>query len=138
MRKILFRGQTRRKGEKVWMNSKPVDSNWVYGGVFPGEGDYSVIYTIDDIDSYPVYTNTVGQFTGLVDKNGTQIFEGDIIKRFWLGSEIIYCIKYEEENACFIGKALNKSGFTTFNNDSEMFEIIGNIHDNPELLGGEV
>ena len=76
----------------------------------------------------------MGQYTGLTDKNGNRIFEGDIIKRFWLGAEIIYCVQYGGENASFIGKAMNKRGFTTFDNDGEMFEVIGNIHDNPELL----
>ena len=70
----------------------------------------------------------------MTDKNGKRIFEGDIIKRFWLGAEIIYCVQYDGGNTRFIGKAMNKRGFTTFDNDGEMFEIIGNIHDNPELL----
>ena len=85
-------------------------------------------------EGYPVDLETVGQYTGLTDKNGNRIFEGDIIKRFWLGAEIIYCVQYDGENASFIGKAMNKRGFTTFDNDGEMFEVIGNIHDNPELL----
>ena len=82
--------------------------------------------------------STVGQYTGLKDKNGKRIFEGDIIKRFWMGAEIIYCVRYDAENAHFIGKALNKNGFTSFDGDGEMFEVIGNINDNPEMLkGGE-
>ena len=45
MKEILFRGQTRKKGEKVFVGSgKPVDGNWVYGGVFQGQGDFSIIY----------------------------------------------------------------------------------------------
>lgn len=45
-------------------------SNWVYGGIFKGDGAYSVIYTYDPIDKYPVYSDTVGQYTGVDDKNG--------------------------------------------------------------------
>lgn len=80
-REILFRGQTRRKGEKVRISGEPVDSNWVYGGIFPGEGDFSIIYqTKPKIEKFTVYSDTVGQFTGLTDKNGlTKIFEYDII-----------------------------------------------------------
>ena len=42
MRDLLFRGQTRKKGEKVFMDGRPVDANWVYGGIFQGKGDFSV------------------------------------------------------------------------------------------------
>lgn len=138
MRKILFRGQTRRKGEKVWMNSKPVDSNWVYGGIFPGEGDFSVIYTLDDIDSYPVYTNTVGQFTGLVDKNGTKIFEGDIIEGLdYTPEDGGYGVVYFEDGA-FEVRGNDCVGTFHENYWGKDFEVIGNIYDNPELLGEEV
>ena len=50
MRDLLFRGQTRKKGEKVFMDGTPVDGNWVYGGVFQGKGDFSVIYTYDPVE----------------------------------------------------------------------------------------
>ena len=135
MREILFRGKQIDNGE------------WVEGAFLNDRGGaFYICPSVSDIsygDSgnrrrigcwYKVGQSTVGQFTGLTDKNGKRIFEGDIIKRFWLGSEIIYCVIYDGESARFIGKAMNKSGFTTFDNDGEMFEVIGNIHDNPELL----
>ena len=56
MRDLLFRGQTRRKGERVLMNGKPIDANWVYGGIFQGKGDFSVIYTYEPIKKMPAVT----------------------------------------------------------------------------------
>ena len=127
MREILFRGKRTDNGE------------WVYGNLVRGcDEKYAYIVEFGNRELCRNYVNvnpdTVGQYTGLTDKNGKKIFEGDIIKRFWLGAEIIYCVRYDGEGAHFIGKAMNKSGFTTFDNDGEMFEVIGNIHDNPELL----
>ena len=63
MREILFRGQTRRKGEKVRLDGAPVDSNWVYGGV---SQNGRIIYQMEpEINKFPVYPDTVGQYTGL-------------------------------------------------------------------------
>ena len=130
MRDILFRGKRIDNGK------------WVYGAYQPTvewggrKWDVSIASATEYgwLEDILVIPETVGQYTGLTDKNGRGIFEGDIIKRFWLGAEIIYCVQYDSGNARFIGKAMNKRGFTTFDNDGEMFEIIGNIHDNPELL----
>lgn len=84
---------------------------------------------------YIVNPETVGQYTGLKDKNGTKIFEGDIVKRFWFDIMCIYQIDYDNVLACFSGRA--GMNFTAFYCDSEEFEVIGNIYDNPELLEGD-
>ena len=131
MREILFRGQTRRKGEKVRMDGSPVDSNWVYGGILPGEGDRSIIYqTEPEIDKFPVYSDTVGQYTGLKDKNGTRIFEGDIVNcNYFCG------VVYFYEGAWCVSE---KDKYPEDLYDLISLEVIGNIHDNPELLGRSV
>ena len=80
MREHLFKGQTRRKGERVWMNGELVDSHWVYGGLFQGNGDFSVIYTYDPIGKRTVYSDTVCEYTGQLDRDGMKIFEHDVMK----------------------------------------------------------
>lgn len=136
MREILFRGQTRRKGEKVRMDGTPVESNWVYGGVLQGTGDFSFIYqTKPSIEKMPVYTNTLGQYTGLTDKCSTKIFEGDIIQNVTEGKTAV--VQWFSEYSAFMlwCKSENQV-YWLYNNDFHNIEVIGNIYDNPELLGG--
>ena len=81
MREILFRGQTRRYGEKVRMgDGKKLPSQWVYGSIFAGTGDFSVIYGAKTeefagaaIEKHTVYSDTVGQYTGLKDTSNLTI-----------------------------------------------------------------
>ncbi len=141
MREILFRGQTRRRGERVYLNGNPVDSNWVYGGIFPQNngGDYAIIYSYDPIEKHVVYADTVGQFTGITDKNGAKIFEGDIVKTKKYGKIVghscvndydIFSVKYEP--AMFRLEHHNRE--FVFVDEGTDYEVVGNIYDNPELL----
>ena len=133
MREFLFRGQTRRKGQKVWMDGTPVDSNWVEGyGVCVGKGDFSVIYAGSPVEKFTVYTDTVGQFTGLTDKNGKKIFEGDIVATAWDRG----VVSYGEFNCSCCDGVFGWSFGNADIRDYDRYEVIGNIHDNPELLGG--
>ena len=82
---------------------------------------------------------TVGQYTGLKDKNGTKIFEGDIV-------DVLYDVNYigvaterigvfeVVHNGCFMGQ---KGGVRYHFIPSDECTVIGNIYDNPELLGGK-
>ena len=128
MREILFRGKRTDNGE------------WVYGNLVRGcDKKYAYIVEFGNEELCRNYVNvipeTIGQYTGLADKNGTKIFEGDIVKKIWLGKMCIYQIDYDNGLASFIGRA--GMGFTTFDHDSGGLEVIGNIHDNPEPLRGD-
>lgn len=146
MKNILFRGQTRRHGERLKnVAGDPMPSNWVYGGIFKGDGDYSVIYTYDPIDKYPVYSDTVGQYTGVDDKNGKKLFEGDVVKFISEDSVEIHALcVYDVDLLQFAFET--KFSYYTFSDIvsrydqglAEKFEIIGNIFDNPELVNWEV
>ena len=149
MREILFRGQTRRYGEKVRVgDGKKLPSQWVYGGIFAGTGDFSVIYgakteefTGAAIEKHTVYSDTVGQYTGLKDKNGKRIFEGDIVQYYerQIGGEdapIVQPVRFEEGGFCVYRYFLNNWLRDAINGNIllEEIEVIGNIHDNQELL----
>lgn len=165
MREILFRGQIRRKGEKVNMPSgKPLPSRWCYGGIFAPNADekgFAVIYGAEGerdepitgakLEKYPVYRDTVGQYTGLSDKNSKKIFEGDIIAFTvfdynggdtqhkgvvkWSDTEKLatrFMIWHNNENEYYGADGAFDFDWVHYQ-DSEL-EIIGNIYDNPELL----
>lgn len=147
MREILFRGKRLDNGE--WVegylyehepalvgivseNDVPEPSKWFIART--GFADWNMPRPVEFVE---VYHSTVGQYTGLKDKNGKRIFEGDI-----LGSR--YDDLYQDDVAIEVVKwfrngwhiqqgenlpdALDEDGFL------QGSEIIGNIHDNPELL----
>lgn len=132
-REIEFRGKRLDNGE------------WMYGDLMHDNLGGCYIYPIDAENLYvenKVDPDTVGQFTGLVDKNGVKIFEGDIVR--------IYDSDYEEysdqqvkfAHGVFGVDNWTKKTLTTLNFfmgcDSEYsVEVICNIHDNPELLAAK-
>ena len=139
MREILFRGKN-AKGE------------WEYG-VPLITGLHSEIAYITQANSYNyrVDIDTVGQYTGLTDKHGTKIFEGDIIKQIFrlkqtngcsereIISVIEYGISWNYSNVCGVCQRFSDGSGVAMLSVMDTSgivdcEVIGNIHDNPELL----
>ena len=127
MREIKFRGK------------RIIDGNeWVTGCLtrYSGKMGYITVDLIED-KVYRVDSATVGQFTGLKDKNGVDIYEGDNTRR-WLKIRNKWeevqpgVIKWIQCVSAF--KCVDKDGLLHCFDNGHLYEVIGNIHSNPELL----
>jgi uncharacterized phage protein (TIGR01671 family) len=135
-RDIEFRGKDIRTGK------------WVYGFYYKAYGKHVIWGCVSGGNTqcvYGVIPETVGQYTGLKDRNGVKIFEGDILGRLFDDYNENTVVVYKEGILC--AKPISKEKYrplNTFdgcgwvpvnsNNPNYNFEVIGNIHDNPELL----
>lgn len=134
MREILFRGKRVDNGE------------WVQGNLFIPDIDNTPTQICIGTNiiriTYDIIPETIEQYTGLTDKNGKKIFEGDIISYEDGESYLVTfnggCFRF---GAIEYGNGIKRyRGFQSFSVDKynlNEVEVIGNIHDNPELLGGE-
>ncbi len=134
-REIKFRGKSIETGD------------WVYGSLWireqDGKGTPGYLICEFGGKTQLVDSKTVGQFTGLKDKNGKEIYEGDILGypnrnikrivkfgRIWIDVE-----EYQQEAVCFFTTPNNEiNSDTSFLELNDIQEIIGNIYENPELL----
>ena len=152
MREILFRGKRIDNCEWVY-GSFCMDAREQFNGLCGVDG-FIRLYdkAKGKMQTYEVDRETVGQYTGLKDKNGKRIFEGDIIKSDNGKQSSISVVKFGEYYPKMfyammdiyfpIAQHINANGFfaeSTKHEDmilfkSPFFEIIGNVHDNPELL----
>ena len=127
MREILFRGKRIDNGE------------WVYGAYMAHDYDGHTIFNqnLEDgtLQGFEVIPETVGQYTGLKDNNGVKIFEGDIFR----DDEYFVIVKYFVDGGFSVdyrmpgGRWINYGELYYYLKDYEC-KVIGNIHDNPELL----
>ena len=125
MRTIKFRGESILTDE------------WLYGDLVHSADNKRFGILVNDKDSYDeceVAPETVGQFTGLYDKDGKEIYEGDIL-RFGNSPSGVCEVKWNESIAafCICFYFEGEIGSRPLGGGVE-FAIIGNIHDNPELL----
>lgn len=135
--------------EIIKFRAKPLDPNYLeskYGRrlfVFfelhesYKSGDAEVFY----VDGIACRTGTEQQFTGLLDKNGNEIYDGDIVQyEKWGGGMEKYAIMWHQKEAHWIHRELNDikdmeyCGHTIGFSTAREMEIIGNMHENPELL----
>ena len=128
MREILFRAK-RKNGNGEWLYGDLLHDYWVHGDtVMP----CAIRYKINSSYSFPieVIPETVGQFTGLTDKNGREIFEGD---KFGNENMPVRHVVFEDGKFCF--NRVHSQGADALSQDRVgRLEIIGNIHDKPELI----
>lgn len=125
MREIKFRGKRLDNGE------------WLYGSLVILNGRY---FIFDDANRHEVDPTTVGEFTGLKDKNGKEIYEGDVIRSPLSEDKTRpHRIFYHTGNAAFMGALVDRKELCYLRLDQDWIykfgkEIIGNIHDHKYLL----
>ena len=127
MREILFRGKRADNGK------------WEYGDLWCNPYGKRVVCVVSPINDQgttggnEVIPETVGQYTGLTDKNGRKIFEGDIVRY----GDTIHRVVFEQRNGtAYFGLVYSSFETLPFGHyqDLKQIKVIGNIYDNPELL----
>ena len=123
-REYLFRGKTKR-------------NEWIYGDLITHGIDFDdAIKQHHTREVWDIIPETVGQYVGLKDKNGKKVFEGDYLIIAYQG---IYLnegvVEYNDKDYCWCLRKPNGLLVRLNEHGTDFFQVIGNIHDNKELLG---
>ncbi len=141
MREILFHGKRADNGE--WVEGDLLQTRYHSGHI-----EYQIMPQTPVSSAVPVLPETVGQYTGLTDRNGKKIFEGDIVKTHYANaqkSDFIEQVVFHNGKFCaYFSNQLCKQWVNLYDGTEHLpqdksvymdsVEVIGNIHDNPELL----
>lgn len=129
-REIKFRGKDHK-------------DNWVYGSLVSDAETYICDHSLPSDPELPLISvdkKTVGQFTGLHDKNGKEIYEGDVVNYVFDGIIFIDNGTYVFFDRGYFG--IKRPNFCPLVSDCEIIEVLGNIYENPELapqpVGSEI
>ena len=121
IRKVIFRGK--RTDNVEWIEGSLLGIDWC-----DKPSTYSIAPNTPVSVFYSVILETVGKYTGLTDNNGRKIFEGDIVN--YISSDVIG----NPKTGTIIVDDMTDYDTMIYLNHSGEVEVIGNIHDNPELL----
>ena len=159
MREILFRGKRTDNGEWIEGYYAKQSNHACFAHELKYQHfifkDVCLDFNLGGLQEFEIIPETVGQYTGLTDKNGVRIFEGDILRGFEypfcsnINGEFNYfaeIVWFDDSSAfgiyTFKNPKSNVRGISEGNTDyleyfnADKWEVIGNIHDNPELLEG--
>ena len=143
MRTIKFRGKLISDDFRTRYKN-----GWIYGDYLKNDTSHFIINEFDegsDNGGYPsidikfwqkVIPETVSQFTGFYDSNGKEIYEGDIVEGV-MGRFLILYDEIVGEGYGFQWRALANSQWESMTGFIDEYEVVGNVHDNPELLERE-
>lgn len=144
MREIKFRGQ---EYNGYWEDGTRKGGGWIYGDLhFNHDGAF--IFDREEYEWHKVYPETIGQYTGVKDKNGKEIYEGDIVKTNWDVGSLIEIIFWHKEGAFRQIPVKEYRFYTERNNWIALWnfskpvgvgdaEVIGNVYEHKHLLEGK-
>ena len=139
MREILFRGKAANREDYRVYRTTYKNGDWVYGLLTDKENylGFAEMTNEAGVQCIEVNKDTIGQYTGLTDKNGKKIFEGDIVDCWSEGVNAQGTVQQRRDGLWIIYPAWQKHimwGLCPDEYSHTTVEVIGNIYDNPELI----